>query len=337
MKAADDAFQAMKSQPDPSMIPEPMTRREALKTGLAAAWPLLASAGGVAAQPVKPAAQPKIGIATFGFTNRSNAELAKELAASGIRIVQLFLSQTDSNFWRYNQRNDVSSLTVDRCRAIADTYRQAGLSLHSLGVYTNLIHPDPAERKANLAYFEAMMVIGGHMGVRTFITEAGHHSPEKPESVEYHFQETVWRQMVATARELAALAERHNAVVLMEPFFRGFLASAKRTRLFLEEVGSPRIRALLDPANLLEVNDLPEMFGQLGRHIDCLHAKDRKLHVDRGVPAGQGDLDYRQFVTLAAQRTPHAPLILEYVGPADYQQALAHLRHTLRETFGGSL
>ena len=305
-----------------------MTRRAALRTGMAGALPLLAASRAVAA-PV-PGSPPTIGIATFGFPKLSNAELARELAAAEIDTVQLFLSQTDSNFWRYNRRSDVSSLTADRCREIAGTYRQASLNLHSLGVYTNLIHPDPAERKANLAYFEAMMVIGGHMGVRTFVTEAGHHRPEKPEAMEYHFQEPVWKQMVATGRQLAALAERHDAVVLLEPFFRGFLASAKRTRLFLEEVGSRRIRALLDPANLLEVNDLDEMFGQLGPHIDCLHAKDRKLHVDRGVPAGQGDLDYLQFVKLAVRRTPHAPFILEYVGPADFRQAREHLRETLR-------
>jgi len=222
----------------PASLLRALARREALKTSLAAAFPLLATAGAIATQPTEPARRPKVGIATFGFNTLSNADLAKELAAAGIGAVQLFLSQTDSNFWRYNQRSDVSSLT----------------------------------------------------------------------------------------------AERHNAVVLLEPFFRGFLASAKRTRLFLEEVDSPRLRALLDPANLLEVNDLEEMFGQLGHHIDCLHAKDRKLHVDRGVPAGQGDLDYRRFVTLAAERTPHAPLILEYVGPADYRQALAYLRQILRQT-----
>jgi sugar phosphate isomerase/epimerase len=308
----------------------PITRRAALKTGLAAAWPL-AGASRAAAAPVPGVPhKPAIGIATFGFPKLSNAELARELAAAGIRTVQLFLSQTDSNFWRYNQRSDVSSLTADRCRQIADTYRQAGLNLHSLGVYTNLLHPDPAERKANLAYFEAMMVIGGHMGVRTFVTEAGHYSPGKPEAVEHHFQEPVWKQMVDTGRQLAALAKRHDAVVLLEPFFRGFLASAKRTRLFLEEVGSRHIRALLDPANLLEVNDLNEMFGQLGPHIDCLHAKDRKLHVDQGVPAGQGDLDYLEFVKLAARHTPHAPLILEYVGPANFRQALDHLREAVR-------
>jgi len=271
-----------------------------------------------------------VGVATFGFPTLSNAELAEELAGAGVRSIQLFLSQTDSNYWRYNSRADVSALTPERCQAIAETYRRAGIALHSIGVYTNLIHPDPAERGANLAYFDSMMVIGRAMGVSVFITEAGdYHPPEPGAGAAYHFREEVWHRMIATGKELAALAERHGAVILMEPYFGGFLASAKRARRFLEEVGSPRIRALLDPANLLELNDLDEMVDQLQPFIDCFHAKDRKLHVERGVPAGQGDLDYRQFVALAARRVPHAPLILEYVGPADYRQALAHLRDTL--------
>jgi len=288
------------------------------------------SAADSPAQPSSGEARPvTLGLATFGFTTLSNAQLAKELSDAGVRTIQLFLSQTDSNYWRYNSRSDLSGLTPDRCRAIAETYRQAGIALHSIGVYTNLIHPDAAERGANLEYFEAMMRIGGAMGVKVFITEAGdYHEPEAGGAAD-HFRAAVWHRMGATGRELATLAERHDAVVLFEPSFAGFLASAKRTRLFLEEVGSPRIRALLDPANLLELNDLEEMIGQLEPYIDCFHAKDRKLHVERGVPAGQGDLDYHKFVTLAARRVPHAPLFLEYVGPADYRQALAHLRNTL--------
>ena len=140
-----------------------------------------------------------IGIATLGFPDYTNADLARELAASGIKVVQLFLSQKDSRFWIYNSRSDISSLTADRCKAIAEAYRSAGVSIHSIGVYTNLIHPDPAERKANLAYFDAMMAIGGHMGVRTFISEAGHYTdPKGPEPhVPLHFQDAVWPLMVA--------------------------------------------------------------------------------------------------------------------------------------------
>jgi len=309
-----------------------ITRRHALQIGAAtAAFPLLTPSSS-AYEDVGSDTELTIGIATLGFADYTNAELANVLADAGFRTIQLFLSQKDSNYWRYNSRSDVSDLTAQRCNAIADAYRSKNISIHSIGVYTNLIDPDEAERKANLAYFDAMMKIGDEMGCRTFITEAGHHHTDEPAPpVAYHFQEPVWNTMVATGKELAELAERHNATILLEPFFRGFLASAKRTRLFIEEIGSPRIRALLDPANILEVNDLQEMFDQLGPYIDCLHAKDRKLHVDRGVAAGEGDVDYPTFVKLTAERTPMAPLILEYVGPNDYQQALAHLQKACQE------
>ncbi|MHB8901545.1 MAG: sugar phosphate isomerase/epimerase family protein, partial [Thermoguttaceae bacterium] len=301
-------------------MPHSITRRQALQLGAAAAaMPMAAISSAPAAEAGKPAG-PAIGIATLGFGELTNQQLASELAANGIKVVQLFLNQTDSRYWKYNGRSDVSDLTAARSSAIADAYGAQGIAIHSMGVYTNLIHPDEAERKANLAYFDAMMKIGGDMGCTTFITEAGHYVSTEPEPpVPHHFQEPVWYQMVATGKRLGELAERRGATVLLEAFFRGFLAGAKRTRVFIEEIGSPRIRCLLDPANILEVNDLGEMFDQLGPYIDCLHAKDRKLHVDRGVPAGQGDLDYPAFVKLAAERTPKAPLILEYVGAKDYK------------------
>ncbi len=309
-----------------------ITRRQALQVGAAAAaLPLLGTSTAATAD-ASPKADLTIGIATLGFGEHTNEQLADELAGVGLKVIQLFLNQTDSRYWKYNGRSDVSDLTPARCAAIADAYRSKGISIHSIGVYTNLIHPDEEERKANLAYFDGMMKIGDDMGCKTFITEAGHHHTDEPEPpVPYHFQEPVWNTMVATGKQLAELAENHGSTVLLEPFFRGFLASAKRTRLFIEEIGSPRIRALLDPANILELNDLDEMFNQLGPYIDCLHAKDRKLHVDRGVAAGQGDVDYVQFVKLTAERTPKAPLILEYVGPDNYKQALTHLQNAIRE------
>jgi sugar phosphate isomerase/epimerase len=303
------------------------TRRDALKAGAAlAASPAIAPLAR-AGEKAAPAWNPAVGVSTLGFGGYTNAQLADELAAEGITLIQLFLNQSDSRYWKYNGRTDLSDLTPDRCKAIAGTYRSKGIAIDSIGVYTNLIHPDPGERAANLAYFEGMMRAGAAMGVRTFITEAGHYHDEG--RTPHHFKTEVWPQMVETAKQLAALAEAHDAKVLCEPYFMSFFASAKRTRVFLEEVGSPRIRALLDPANILEVNDLDEMFEQLGPYIDCMHAKDRKLHVERGVAAGQGDVDYDRFVDLAATRAPDAPFILEYVGPDDYKQALAVLQGAL--------
>lgn len=307
-----------------------LSRREFLKSQAAVWCGLAVPAGVLQAATGKPAL--KIGVSTLGFPDHTNAALAKELSGTGIKLIQLFLSQSDSRFWVYNGRSDVSSLTAARCREITEPYLDAGIKIHSIGVYTNLIHPDESERKANLAYFEAMMEIGGHMGVRTFITEAGHyHDPKAPAPpIALEFQDAVWTQMVATGRQLGEMAAKYDAKVLMEPSHWSFFTSAKRLRTYLEAVQSPRIRALLDAANIIEVNDLDEMFRQLTPWIDCIHAKDRKLHVQRGVAAGKGDLDYKQFVTLAAQQTPHAPMILEYVGPNDYRAALAHLRGAMQ-------
>ena len=313
-----------------------ITRRELIKTA-GAAVPIIGASLASSSQGASSVTGAAIGIATLGFPKHTNAQLAEELAASGIRMIQLYLNQSDSRYWKYNGRSDLSDLSTARCEAIARAYRFAGITLHSMGVYTNLIHGDSAERQACLAYFESMMKVGGTMGVRTFITEAGHYEPEKPATgAAYHFRQQVWGQMLATVKQVADMAERQDATVLLEPYFGGFLSSAKRTRVFLQEVNSPRIRALLDPANILEVNDLEEMFDQLSPWIDCIHAKDRKLHVEQGVAAGQGDLDYRKFVSLALRRTPRASLILEYVGPDNYRQALEHLQKALREEAASS-
>lgn len=271
-----------------------------------------------------------IGIATNDFRDHSNQSLAAELKSAGIRLIQLFFTQTDSNYWRYGGRSALPGMSPARAREIAGVYRDAGITIHSLGVYTTLIHEDAAERKANLAYFDAMMKIGGHMGVHRFVSEMGHYLPPGPvPRVPWDFRDDVWTMAIATARELARIAETNGATVLLEPFHISVLASAKRMRLFLEETASPRVRGLLDPANLIEVNDLDEMFAQLDKWIDCIHAKDRKLHTSAGVAAGKGDLDYARFVTLAATRTPGVPMIVEYVGSKNYREALAHLRGTL--------
>lgn len=301
-----------------------MTGRGATRRGALQAF----AAAGAGAAPAKVT----VGVATTQFRDQTNASLAEELKGQRVRVIQLFFTQKDSDYWRYGVRSDLAGMTPARAKEIAEIYRTAGISIQALGVYATLIHPDPAERKAHLAYFEAMMKLGEAMGVRAFLSEMGHYTPPGPAPrVAFDWQDEVWRTAVQTGKELARLAEANGATVLLEPFHVSLLASAKRTRVFLEEVGSPRVRAQLDPANLLEVNDLEEMYQQLKPWIGAIHAKDRKLHVTAGVAAGQGDLDYLKFVKLSAAMAPGIPLIVEYVGTSQYRQALAHLRSTIRQ------
>ena len=272
----------------------------------------------------------KLGLATNGFNSLTNDEMAQLAADARLDCVQLFFTQKDSNYWRYNKPVDVSAVTEAECHRIAKAYRSRGLEIQALGVYANLIEPDEAEREKNFQYFADMMRIAQTMNVHMLLSECGSIIvPGKGRDLSASLDERAWPRLVEITRRLIPLAEKHDVVIAIESYFQDLLGSATAVRYFMEEINHPRVRALLDPANLLPHNTLDEMFNALAPYIVALHAKDRKLHVTAGVAAGKGDLDYRKYIALARKHCPNLPLVLEYVSPQSYQAALAHVRSFL--------
>ncbi len=272
----------------------------------------------------------RIGLATTGFNTLTNDEMAQLAANAGVDCVQLFFTQTDSNYWKYNQRADVSHVAGEEAKRIANAYRARGLEITSLGVYTSLIEPDPEELNQNIAYFADMMRVANEMDVPMLATECGAViKPGVGKDLTAGMSDDAYARLMQSTTRLAELADRHEVKIVFEPFFHDLLASAKATRDFIEEAASPWVRVQLDPANLLPHNSLDEMFDALAPYVAALHAKDRKLHVTPGVAAGLGDLDYARFVALCRQHVPHLPLIVEYVGLETYEGALRHLRRYL--------
>lgn len=266
-----------------------------------------------------------IGIVTLTFPNRTNEEAAQIIADNSLTHVQLFFTQTDSNYWRYNSRADVSHITGIESQRIIEPYRKHNLEVTALGVYANPIEPDDSEWEAHLDYFYEMMRIAHEMGIKVLITEGGHIHREGREDVGATMSEASWNRIIQFAQRLVGKAEEYDVVVAFEPYFLTQLSSAKRARDFIEIVNSDRIRIMLDPANILPNNSLDEMFSQLKNYIVGVHAKDRKIGVHAGVPAGQGDLDYARFVQLCKEHIPHLPIIIEYVTEENFLQARDHL------------
>lgn len=289
----------------------------------------LALASELQAAPAPPAPM-KLGLATNGFNRLTNEEMAQLAADAKLDCVQLFFTQKDSNYWRYNQPVDVSAVTEAECHRIAQAYRSRGVEIQALGVYANLIEPDEVEREKNFQYFVDMMRIAQTMNVRMLLSECGSIIvPGKGRDLTASLDENAWPRLVEMTRRLIPLAEKHDVVIAIESYFQDLLGSATAVRYYLDEINHPRVRALLDPANLLPHNTLEEMFNALAPYIAALHAKDRKLHVTKGVAAGQGDLDYRKYIELARKHCPNLPLVLEYVNPETYQAALVHVRSFL--------
>ena len=269
----------------------------------------------------------RIGLATTGFGTLTNDEMAQLAADAGVDCVQLFFTQTDSKYWKYNGRADVSGVAGAEAKRIANAYRSRGVEITSLGVYTSLIEPDPDELAKNIDYFADMMRIANEMDIHMLATECGAViKPGVGKDLNESLRDEAYAVLIDSTAKLVELAAKHCIKIVFEPFFHDLLATAKATRDFIEDVNSPFVRVQLDPANLLPHNSVEEMFAALGPYIAALHAKDRKLHVTPGVPSGKGDVDYARFVSLCRQYVPHLPLIVEYVGLDTYEDALQHLR-----------
>jgi sugar phosphate isomerase/epimerase len=140
------------------------------------------------------------------------------------------------------------------------------------------------------------------------------------------------------------IAEEHDLWLAVEPETANVVDSPVQARRLLDELGSPRLKIIIDPANLFHVEDLPHQsailkaaFDLLGPDIVLAHAKDFRVESGtvRHVAAGTGVLDYPYYLTLL--RHLPVPLIVHGLAEAEVEGTLAFLRRALaavpREAF----
>ena len=257
-----------------------------------------------------------LGVVTRSFPNLTNRETAELMAQSGLACTELCFSQTDSKFWIYNGRSDLTEMSDARCRAIVDTYRDCGIAVTALGCFTNLIAPDDTERAANLAYFDHMLRLAAVSGVPYVSTECGFTPSKRGVNTDTYEQD--FARLLESLRQLTEAAERHNVAIALEPCVIDIVPSAKRAADLIAQVGSDRLKILLDPANLIANNTEAEMFHHLAPHIAYFHGKDRKVNDVSGRLIGDGDIDWPLFLRLYHRHTEGLPFILEYVKPENF-------------------
>ena len=145
-----------------------------------------------------------------------------------------------------------------------------------------------------------------------------------------------WAELLTAMEQALVIAEEHDLWLAVEPETANVVDSPAKARRLLDELRSPRLKIIIDPANLFHAEDLPHQrtildaaFGLLGPDVVLAHAKDVRV-VDgtvHHVPAGTGVLDYHHYLTLL-RHTP-VPLIVHGLAEAEVDPALAFLRGAL--------
>ncbi len=272
----------------------------------------------------------KVGVVTRSFPEMDNAAAARFMAETGFETAELCLSQTDSKYWAYNGLSDISGLTDARMSEIVETYRRENIEVSVLGVFTNLIETDSEKLAANLSYFERHMQYAVHCGIPVLATECGFDPQSR--GVRADVYESRYSLLLDSLKRLCEMADRYGVDIALEPCVLDVVPSAKRMADTIRQVGSRRLKVLLDPANLIANSSERDMFEYLSPHIAYFHGKDRRINDTYGRNVGDGDIDWPLFLSLYHSRNEGAPFILEYCNASNCAEILRRVKEYDRQS-----
>ncbi|HWT61461.1 MAG TPA: sugar phosphate isomerase/epimerase [Ochrobactrum sp.] len=292
-----------------------------------------------------------------GYFPYSLEETAKKIRALDFNTVQLDMHFKDIDL-------SAGQITKDKCVKIRETFRDHNLPISCISGYTNIIHPDKAERERRVGYLKEIIRHAQYLGTPYVISETGtyntesdwvHHPKNKTEE---GFEEC--RKVIA---DLSQFAYDHGAVFLLETYVNNVVGSVEETVKMFAQVDHPGLGLLMDPTNYFETHNIDRMDEILNQVFDTLsdkikigHAKDVKRsgddksekhadigdaealesHTFRGVgeielPApGLGSLNYDLYLKRLAQKHPNIPMIIEHLDEADVPRAKKFLDGKLR-------
>ena len=173
----------------------------------------------------------------------------------------------------------------DFCVWIARSIKQRGMSMAAISGTFNLCDPDTSRLQDNLNRLDVLAAACRWLDTRIITLCTGTLDPEDmwrwhPENV----RRGTWETLIQSMSEAVRIADRNEVTLAFEPEINNVVNSVSKARRLLDEIGSPWLKVVIDPANPRFVlasftsewtrgyND--EAFDWLGADIILAHAKD---------------------------------------------------------------
>ena len=192
-----------------------------------------------------------------------------------------------------------------------------------------MIHPDQEVRQWGLRRLRTLAAACHGLGTVVITLCTGSRDPADmwqwhPENASFQAWSDLLRSMEAALR----IAEEEQVTLAFEPERANAVNSAARGHALLAAMQSPRLKVVIDPANLIVPGGerpmsqvLDEAFDLLGEHIIIAHAKDRGAD-DSFRAAGEGILDDDHYLRLLQASAFPGPLIIHGLAEAQVDTAL---------------
>lgn len=271
----------------------------------------------------------RIGIFAKTFPGHDPAAVLAAVRAAGYSCTQFNLASADLDAMP-------ASVPDTAIAAIANAARDTGVTIEALSGTYNMIHPDPSVRAHGLERLGVVIAAAARLGVKMVTLCTGTRDPH--DQWRAHPDNTTleaWRDLRQEMSCAAELAEQHGVDLGIEPEQANVVMSAADAMRLFREVGSPRLRVVLDPANLFEHADAAEAariviaaVESLAGHIGMAHAKDRDAQGNFAT-AGTGIVDFPGFLARLRATGFDGPVIAHGLSAAEAPGVAEFLKRSM--------
>ncbi|RWL95817.1 MAG: sugar phosphate isomerase/epimerase [Mesorhizobium sp.] len=207
----------------------------------------------------------------------------------------------------------VPDAAIDAIGAAAEA---TGIGLVALSGTYNMAHPDSRMREDGLRRLAVVIETAARLSIPLVTLCTGTRNAEDqwachPDNA----HPSAWTDMAREMAKALQLAERHGVDLGIEPEQANIVTSADDAVRLIGEMGSKRLRIVLDPANLFEQANaeqarpiVAEAVERAAGHVSLAHAKDRFAD-GRFATAGQGVVDFADFIARLKATGFDGPLV----------------------------
>lgn len=296
-------------------------------------------------------------IATGIFTGYYPASIDETIAlikADGFSCVQLDVSFKDCDAAK-------ERLTKQKAQEIRGKFRDANLPVVAVSAYTNIVHSDLQQRKANIDYIKGMMERALDLGSPYVASETGTYNAQSDWMWDdQNATEEAYQETADVIYDIVKFGKEVGATFIVENYVNNVIGSIERVQQLFREINMPNLKLICDPTNYFTPQNIGDVDGQLrrifdavGQHMVIAHAKDilpnkdasvkqadidaDESHVFRGAggidlpAAGLGKLNYPLYVSLLAKQHSNIPLIIEHLDAGDIPRAKAFVDGVLKK------
>ena len=273
----------------------------------------------------------EIGIFSKTFARPTLGAVLDAVAEHGVYAVQFNMSCAG-----------VGEMPAEIGPDLSTTIRQAmaarGITMSAISGTFNMIHPNLAERQDGLRRLRTLAAACRDLDTSVITLCTGTRDAESMWRAHPDNGSTeAWRDLVVSMHDAAAIADEYGVIMAFEPEVSNVIDSAQRARRLLDEINSPRLKVVMDGANIFHKGELPHMtailteaFDLLGNDIALAHAKDLTEDGHAGnAAAGTGLLDYELYVRLLRDSGYTGALVLHGLSEAQTPGCVAFLRDCL--------